>query len=310
MVDLKLGDCLDVLKTIDNDSIDLIVTSPPYYNAREYSHYNSYEEFLSLMKSILIESKRVIKNQKYIIYNIADVICDNKKYSLTSDFTQIMQNLGLVYEDMFIWDKGEVQSKRGITAKHLPYYFKPINCYETILVFRKNELNKERIRCPLCNSDRVRVNGIMNDGVYSFECGNKDCKRSKSDRGFRFSERSILMQFNNDKEIPDEICETFRRDIIKIDPVKKINSKGENILGHTAPFPIKLVSGFIEIYSKEQDIILDNFMGSGTTGVSCVDTNRSFIGIEKDPKYFEIAQNRIEQSKIKHDKIEANSEDW
>ena len=294
MINLLNGDCLNVLKTLDTNCVDLIVTSPPYYNAREYSQYNSYEEYLSIMTNILKECVRVLKNQKYIIYNIADVIYKNKKYSLTSDFTQILKSLKLIYEDMYIWDKGEVQSKRGVTSKHLPYYFKPINCYETILVFRKNELNKEKIRCPLCNSDKVRVNGIMRDGVYSFECGNKKCRRTKNDRGFRFSERSILMQYNNDKEINKSVCNTFRRDILKINTVKKINSKGENILGHSAPYPLELVQGLIEIYSKENDLVLDHFLGSGTTGIACKNTNRNFIGIELDKNYFEIAKKRID----------------
>ena len=102
------------------------------------------------------------------------------------------------------------------------------------------------------------------------------------------------MQFNNDKKINESVCNTFRRDILKINTVKKINSKGENILGHSAPYPLELVQGLIEIYSKENDLVLDHFLGSGTTGIACKNTNRNFIGIELDKNYFEIAKKRID----------------
>lgn len=291
------NDCLNVLKNLESDSVDLIVTSPPYYNAREYSQYTSYEEYLSIMTDILKECVRVLKNQKYIIYNVSDIVYNNKKYTITSDFIQILKSLNLVYEDTYIWDKGEVQSKRGVTSKHLPYYFKPINCYETVLVFRKNELNKDKIRCPLCNSDKVRVNGLMHDGVYSFECGNKECRRTKTNRGFRFSERSILMQYNNDIMISDNVCKTFRRDILNINTVRKINSKGENILGHSAPYHLELVQGLVEIYSKENDLVLDHFLGSGTTAIACKRLNRHCVGIEINTEYFKLAKENVNDTK-------------
>ena len=67
-------------------------------------------------------------------------------------------------------------------------------------------------------------------------------------------------------------------------------------LPHPAMFPEKLASDHIISWSNEGDAILDPFMGSGTTGVACVNTNRNFIGIEKDPQYFEIAKERIAEA--------------
>jgi site-specific DNA-methyltransferase (adenine-specific) len=67
---------------------------------------------------------------------------------------------------------------------------------------------------------------------------------------------------------------------------------------HITQKPIKLLEGFILLHSKEKDTILDPFMGSGSTGVACLNTNRNFIGIEKDNKYFEIAKKRIQEAQL------------
>ena len=70
----------------------------------------------------------------------------------------------------------------------------------------------------------------------------------------------------------------------------------DKIYGHPSQKPRKLMSKLIEDYTNPGDTILDPFMGSGTTGVSCVQTNRNFIGIEIEPKYYEIAEQRIKDA--------------
>lgn len=81
-----------------------------------------------------------------------------------------------------------------------------------------------------------------------------------------------------------------------ITPVIKINANGKNIVGHTAPYPDEIPELAIRYYSGVGDIVLDPFMGSGTTGIVCKRLNRRFIGIELDPNYFELAKDRIENS--------------
>lgn len=71
---------------------------------------------------------------------------------------------------------------------------------------------------------------------------------------------------------------------------------GDVFTGHKSQKPVKLLVEMVEKFTKEGDTILDPFMGSGTTGVACVQLGRNFIGIEKEPKYFEIASKRIEQA--------------
>lgn len=81
-------------------------------------------------------------------------------------------------------------------------------------------------------------------------------------------------------------------------PKSILKFKSENNNVHPTQKPVALLEYLINSYTDEGDIVLDNCMGSGSTGVACINTNRNFIGIEKDDKYFEIAKNRIEKANI------------
>jgi ribosomal protein S27E len=110
---------------------------------------------------------------------------------IVATFTLMLEKIGFEYVDNIVWDKGEVESKRN--SEPYPFYVNPINCYESVLVFHKHTLNREKIPCPLCGKTITQVNGETEVGVMSWECKNPDYHRSKTGRGKRFSERSIMM---------------------------------------------------------------------------------------------------------------------
>lgn len=298
-------DCLRGIRKLPSKSVDLIVTSPPYYNAREYSHWGSLEDYLSDMEDILIEIKRVLKNHRYIIWNVGDIVSQigdakwsTRKLPLGAYFTIMMEKLGLLYIDDYIWDKGEPQSKRGVGRPKYPFYQYPTNVYEHILVFRKSEENKEKIACPVCNSMKVVSNSKTSIGVQSWECKNAECEaQSSGGRGKRFSERSILMEESKEdiNLIDDETLALWRRDIVRINPVIKINSKKENKVGHSAPFPIEIPDMAIKYFSRVGDTVLEPFSGSGTTIISAIKNSRNYIGFEKDKGYYENSLARINE---------------
>lgn len=300
-------DCLAGIRELPSESIDLVITSPPYYNAREYSQWSSLEEYLEDMRDILIEIKRVMKNHRYIIWNVGDVVSqvgdakwNTRKLPLGAYFTVMMEEIGLLFIDDYIWDKGEPQSKRGVGRPKYPFYQYPTNVYEHILVFRKSEENREKIACPVCNSLKVVSNSKTSIGVQSWECKNEDCPaRSKGGRGKRFSERSILMDESKDdiNLIDDETLSLWRRDIVRINPVIKINNKKENTLGHTAPFPKEIPDMAIKYFSRVGDVVLEPFSGSGTTALSCITNSRNYLAFEKDTLYYENSIKRISEFK-------------
>ncbi len=302
-INLYNGDCLEVMRTLDDNSISLTVTSPPYFNARNYSQYNSFEEYMEIMKNIFSVIFNKTMNHRYLVLNVGDVVCKilnnsklTKKFPLAAYFITTLENIGWEYIDDYIWDKGEPQSKRHLGNPPYPFYQYPVNCYEHIIIFAKHIIDKTRLRCPICNSEKVVSNSLTNIGVQSWECKNKDCPSiSKGGRGKRFSARSIMMNDYQTEEnkISSDFIKEFRRDIVKINPVIKTNCKGDNIIGHSAPYPSKIPELAIRYYSGVNDIVLDPFMGSGTTGIVCKNLNRNFIGIELDENYFKIAEERI-----------------
>ena len=296
-------DCIEGMKKLEDNSVDLIVTSPPYFNARDYSKWGSLGLYLKDMKNMLKECKRVLKNYNMIVLNVGDIICSpdgrnstKRKYPLGAYFTMIFEELGMTFIDDIIWDKGEVQSKRNFVGEPYPFQKYPINCYEHILIYRKFEKDATKPKCPVCFKNISVSNGI-NNNTYTYECKNPECRKSEHNRGVRYSQRQVqkIEKHSEDNKIDEETLKIFRRDIVKISPTIKINSKKENKLGHTAPYPIELPNFAIKFFSGVGDVVLDPFIGSGTTAIAAINTNRKYLGFELDKKYFELANDRIEK---------------
>ncbi len=292
-------DCIKGMRLLNNNTIDLVVTSPPYYNAREYSQWETVEDYLRDMKQAFKEVFRVLKNHHYIVVNVGDITCQIakpkwavRKLPLGAYFVNLLENIGFQYIDDFIWDKGEPQTKRHLGNPPYPFYQYPVNCYEHILIFVKHELNKTKIPCPDCKEIITQSNSCTGINIQSWECKNPNCPtKSAHGRGKRFSARSVMM--NNyqtpENEISKEFTQQWRRDIVKISPVLKINCKGEDIVGHSAPFPEEIPEMAIRYYSGVGDIVLDPYVGSGTSTKIALRLKRNYIGFEICEEYCKIA---------------------
>ena len=295
------GDCLNVMKGMLPESIHLMVTSPPYYNAREYSQWENLNIYLDEMRLIIREAYRVLDNHRVFVFNVGDIF-DNDNITTTSTwgkrriplgayFVKIFEEEGFTFVDDFIWDKGEVQSERHKNGnKPYPFYQYPMNCYEHILIFHKHRNDATRYPCPICGSLNVNGNAHSEIGLQSWECKNINCfQQSKSNRGKRFSLKTIMTQGRQEEyhAIEQEFIKKWRRDIIKINPVIKINSKGENKLGHTAPFSAEIPEMAIKLFSYKNEIVLDPFGGSFTSVIAAKQLGRIGLGIEINKKKFE-----------------------
>lgn len=301
------GNSIEVLHEFPSESIDLAVTSPPYFNARDYSLWSTFDDYMSDMRSVFEGVYKTLKNHRYIVVNVGDVISKGlgepkwatRKYALGAYFTVMLEEIGFSYVDDYIWDKGEPQSKRHLGNPPYPFYQYPVNCYEHILVFVKNNLDKKKVPCPVCKETITISNSQTARGVQSWECNNPNCpQKSASGRGKRFSARSVMMNDYKSpaNEISEELIGKWRRDIVRINPVKKINSSGFNTLGHSAPFPEDIPEMAIRYFSGTGDVILDCFGGSGTTAMVAKRLDRRFIHVDINEYYNGIARKRIEKN--------------
>lgn len=149
---VKCGDSRKVLKTLNKDSIDGAVTSPPYYNARDYSQWPNMYCYLQDMFEVNTEVFRTLKPGAFYFYNIFDYF-DNENITAFSAMGQKRVTLSAYTIDLFrrigfdcvgniVWDKGEIEGKRGFNAGNFaPFYQSPFNCWEHILIFQKPGIN-------------------------------------------------------------------------------------------------------------------------------------------------------------------------
>lgn len=302
---LILGNSEQVLKSLSNNSIHLAVTSPPYFNAREYSQWPTLQAYLEDMRKIFTEVFRVLDNHRVFVLNVGDVNCQlgkqpwtKRRIPLGAYFTIMCQEIGFEYVDNYIWNKGEPQSFRHMNGgMNYPFYQYPVNCYEHILIFHKHVQDMTRLPCPECNTTKVQNNSQSEIGVQSWECNNENCThRSAGNRGKRYSARSIMMDHGKTEEnaIEKEFIKKWRKDISVFSPVIKI-FKGENKLGHTAPFPEDIPEMAIKFYTYKGETVLDPFAGSFTTSLAAMKNGRNSIGIDIQKEYVSLGLRRLKE---------------
>ena len=294
------GNCLDFLQRMDSESVQLMVTSPPYYNARDYSQWETLDDYLDEMSCIIKECYRVLDNHRPFVFNVGDIFDNDNRQTkstwgkrripLGAYFTKIFEDHDFQFVDDFIWDKGEVQTQRHKNGNRpYPLYQYPVNCYEHIFVFYKHRLDETPYPCPICGCLKVNGNAYSRVGVKSWECKNLDCfERSAANRGKRFSARTQLMTGlqRDENLVGDDLLHMWRRDVVKFAPVIKINSKGQNILGHTAPFPSEIPEYAVKVFTGVNESVLDPFAGSFTTTIESLRQKRNSIGMELNKTLF------------------------
>ena len=240
MIDLRQGDCLEIMKEIPNKSVDMILCDLPYgTTACKWDIVIPFDELWE-------QYNRVVKDNGAIVLFGSEPFTS---FLITSNIKMFRYDI--------VWDK--VNCSSGILAKK-----RPLKSHENIVVFYKNQPTynpqmKIGTKWHRCGKSNLKVAAVYGDEQ-------KTVKRKKlSDITELKYPKSILTVSNADN-------------------TKRV---------HPTQKPTELLEWLIKTYTNEGEIVLDNCMGSGSTGVACVNTNRNFIGIELENEYFEIAKERI-----------------
>lgn len=236
MIDLRQGDCLELMKEIPDKSVDMILCDLPYgTTACKWDNIIPFEPLWE-------QYKRIIKDNGAIVLFGSEPFASKLRLSNLKN-----------YKYDWVWDK--VVGKGHLVAK-----YRPMQRTENILVFGKGKINYYPI---MVDRDRDKWR-IGKEGKRTEILGG--IKKEQDYKLYKQYYPTNLISFNNHN------------------PRNKL---------HPTEKSVALLEYLIKTYTNENDTVLDNCMGSGSTGIACINTNRNFIGIELDKKYFEIAKERI-----------------
>jgi len=230
------------MKEIPDNSLHLMITSPPYNVSKEYDDDLSLKEYLDLLKSAFSETYRVLVNGGRACVNVANL--GRKPYIPLSDYiSKMMIEIGFNMRGEIIWNKAASASPSTAWGSWQSAA-NPIlrDIHEYILIFSKGSYRRERTKEEM----QEKQNTITKEQFMEW---------TKS--------------------------------------IWTMNAESARRIGHPAPFPEELPNRLIQLYSFKNDIILDPFMGSGTTAVVAIKTKRNYIGYDINEEYIKLANNRI-----------------
>jgi len=238
------GNCRD-MHEIPDESIHLMVTSPPYYNAPfDYPDlFKNYEEFLDLIRAFSKELYRVIVPGRIAAFVTDDMLVKGEKYPVVSDITKIMIEAGFRYRDRIVWQKPEgyirISRRSGVVLQHpYPMYFYPDNIQESIIIFQKGKFDYNYVKSL---DPRVK------------EASKIDLEKYNSEKWYLTAWR-----------------------ITNVLPLENRLEKG------IAAFPEEIPRRLIKLYTFVGETVLDPFLGSGTTMKVAKELGRNSFGYEID----------------------------
>ncbi len=238
---------------IQDNTIHLVVTSPPYFNAPfDYPDlFENYDAYLNKMRKIAKELKRVMARGRIVCIVCDDTLINGEKYPVVADLTKIYIEEGFIYRDKIIWIKPEgyirISRRSGVVLQHpYPMYFYPDNIQETILIFQNGKFDYKSIHEDIKDKSKIDIAEYQQNKWY-------------------------LTTWN----------------ITNVLPLKNRLENG------IAAFPEEIPYRLIKLFSYEGETVLDPFMGSGTTNKASAILKRNSIGYEIDLELREIVKEKM-----------------
>lgn len=260
-----LGDCLEVLSSLPDNCVDLIFTSPPYADSRNKTyggiHPDLYVEwFLPRSKEFL----RVLKPTGTFILNIKERVLDGERHTYVIELILNLRKQGWLWTEEFVWHK------KNCYPGKWPNRFR--DAWERCLQFNKDKkfnMYQDAVMVPMGSWAKSRLKSLGKNDKVRFE--------SQVESGFG---KNISNWIGRDKAYPTNVLHL----------ATECSNKN-----HSAAFPTDLPIWFIKLFTETGDVVLDPFVGSGTTAIAAKALRRKYIGIDIKEEYCELARESLNE---------------
>lgn len=260
------GDCLEVLPTLPDASINLIVTSPPYADSRKDTYGGIHpDKYVDWFLPISAELRRVLTDDGSFILNIKERVVGGERHTYVIELILALKRQGWLWTEEYMWHK------KNCSPGKWPNRFR--DAWERCLHFtrqKKFKMNQEAVMVPMGDWAKTRLKKL----------GGNDVVRFNSQVGSGFG-----------KNIANWLGRTMAYPTNVLHLATECGNKN-----HSAAFPRELPSWFIKLFTDEDDVVLDPFMGSGTTCLVAYELGRGFVGIELKDEYYQEALANIDDA--------------
>lgn len=300
-IHIENADCIEYLKTFELNSIDCIITDPPYFidkldhkwSADDINSDKKNSHIKHLPKGMKFDKKQVKQLYDYYL-ELSQILFDKLKpggYFLSFSSPRLYHAIamacdiaGFEIRDMINWTYTQTMPK-GMSVTHLINKMDISEEEKTSLVEEYKDFKTPQIKScfePICVAMKPTGKLTFIKNELNFKTGLIDFSQKVGIDKDRVPANIITTE---------EYNETYDKNFLIAKPNKK--EKGEHN-SHITVKPIQLIEHLIKIFSKKNSLIVDPFLGSGTTALACKNTNRNCIGIEINPEYYEISRTRCE----------------
>lgn len=271
---LYLGDCLEMLDRLADNSVDLIVTSPPYSDQRSNTYGGiKAENYVSWFLPISDKLLRILKPSGTFILNIKEKVINGERSTYVLELILEMRKQGWLWTEEFIWNK------KNCYPGKWPNRFR--DSWERLLQFNKSKIfnmYQDEVKIPIGDWAQTRLKNLSHT--------DKIRDNAKTSSGFG---KNISNWLGKDTVYPTNVLTL----------ATECNNKN-----HSAAFPDGLPEWFIKLFTKEGDLVLDPFMGSGTTIIVAERLLRNGIGIDIKPEFVEMVKAHFDRLGLFYDNEE------
>lgn len=267
-VKIWLGDSLEVMKSLPENSIDLVFTSPPYADQRKNTYGGIHpDKYVEWFKPFAFEILRVLKPEGTFVLNIKEKVVNGERHTYVLELIMEMRRMGWLWTEEYIWHK-----KNSYPGKW-PNRFR--DSWERLIQFNKSrhfKMYQDEVKVPIGDWSKQRLKNLSET----------DMTRDDSKVGSGFGKK-IANWLDKETVYPSNVLHL----------ATECNNKN-----HSAVFPEELPTWFIKLFTSEGDIVLDPFMGSGTTLIASRKLNRVAMGIDIQEEYYNLVAQRFDTGEL------------